>query len=392
MKKSRILFSCRPLAGHFNPLLPLADAARAAGHAVAFATGDPAVGRAREEGFEAFPAGPAESFRAEWSPRFPGFTDLVGDAMREFFFTEIFANLELVPRAIDLESVLAAWHPDVVVHEIAELAAPLVCTSLGIPYVDVGYGPVMSRHLLEAAGNAAAPHWRARGLDPHPLAGTYRYLYIDPCPPALQSRAIADVDVVQQLQPVAVAEPRTQRPAWFDDLPDRPTVYVTFGTIWNRDLSVFRLVIEALRDDVNLIVTVGSTNDPADLGPQPGSVIIRQYIPQHEVLPWCGAAVIHGGSGSTLGALAHAVPLLMIPQGADQWANAELVAAAGAGLWLMRDQVSSQVVRERVTTLLGDPAYANAAGTIRAQIREMPSAAEVIVRIEALLAVTELAD
>ena len=392
MKKSRILFACRPLAGHFNPLLPLADAARLAGHAVAFATGDPAVKRAREAGFEAFPAGPAESFRAEWAPRYPGFTDLVGDAQREFFFTEIFANLELVPRASDLESVISAWHPDVVVHEIAELAAPLVCTSLGVPYVDVGYGPLTPRHLLEAAGNAAAPHWRARRLDPHPLAGIYRYLYVDPCPPALQVPAIADVDVVQRLRPVAVDEVSTHRPAWFDDLPDRPTVYVTFGTIWNRELSIFRVVIDALRDDVNLIVTIGSPNDPATLGPQPSSVVIRQYIPQHEVLPWCAAAVIHGGSGSMLGALAHGVPLLVIPRGADQWTNAERVVAAGAGRCLLRDQVSAEAVREQVMTLLGDPAYADAAATVQAQIREMPSAGEAIVRIEELLSAMEPAD
>ena len=392
MTQLRVLFACRPLAGHFEPLLPLARAARSAGHAVAFATGDPAVGRAEKAGFEAFPAGPAESFRAEWSPHFPGFTDLVGDAMREFFFTEIFANLELVPRAIDLESVITAWHPDVVVHEIAELAAPLVCTSLGVPYVDVGYGPLTSRHLLEAAGRAAAPHWRARGLDPDPLAGTYRYLYVDPCPPALQLPAIAEVDVVQRIRPVAVDELGTQQPALFDDLPDRPTVYLTFGTIWNRDLSIFRLVIEALRDDVNLVVTVGSTNDPAALGPQPGGVVIRQFIPQHEVLPWCAAAVIHGGSGSMLGALAHGVPLLVIPQGADQWANAARVVTAGAGLCLLRDQVSAEAVREQVLTLLGDPAYANGAATIQAQIREMPSTAEVVVRIETLLSAIELAD
>ena len=388
----RVLFTCRPLAGHFDPLLPLARAARAAGHAVAFATGDPAVGRAAAAGFEAFPAGPAESFRAEWAPRFPGFTDLVGDAMREFFFTQIFANLELVPRAFDLESVIAGWHPDIVVHEIAELAAPLVCTSLGVPYVDVGYGPLTSRHLLEAAGKAAAPYWLARRLDPHPLAGTYRYLYVDPCPPALQLPAIADVDVVQRVRPVAVDEPDAQRPAWFDDLPDRPTVYVTFGTIWNRDLSIFRLVVEALRDHVNLVVTVGAPNDPVMLGPQPSGVIIRQFIPQHEVLPWCAAAVIHGGSGSTLGALAHGLPLLFIPQGADQWANAERVVAAGAGLCLQRDQVSAEAVGEHVMTLLGDAAYATAAGTVRAEIREMPSAAEVVVRIETLLSAIERAD
>src|SRR5687767_7732615 len=84
----RILFTCRPLSGHFDPLLPLADAARVSGHEVAFASGAPVVGRARDAGFTAFEAGTADTFRAEWAPRFPGFTTLVGDAQRTFFFTE----------------------------------------------------------------------------------------------------------------------------------------------------------------------------------------------------------------------------------------------------------------------------------------------------------------
>ena len=84
-----MLFSCRPLAGHYEPLVPLAVAARAAGHLVAFATGEPFVGLARESGFEAFRAGRGEEFRAKWAPRFPGFDGLVGDEQRRFFLTEI---------------------------------------------------------------------------------------------------------------------------------------------------------------------------------------------------------------------------------------------------------------------------------------------------------------
>ncbi len=87
-----MLFTCRPLAGHYEPLVPLAAAAARAGHAVAFATGEPYDERARHAGFPAFRVGPSERFRDEWSPRFPGFERLEGDEQRRFFFTEIFAN------------------------------------------------------------------------------------------------------------------------------------------------------------------------------------------------------------------------------------------------------------------------------------------------------------
>ena len=385
MTSSRILFTCRPLTGHFDPLLPLAVAARTAGHTVAFASGDPVVGRAGAAGFTAFQAGPAESFRGDWAPRFPGFTALVGDAQRTFFFTEIFANLELVPRAADLESIMSEWQPDLVVHEVAELAAPLVCTSLGIPYADVGYSSLVPRVVLEAAGAAATVHWRARGLAPHALAGLFRYLYVDPCPPALQIGEIADVDPVQRMRPADGEGPSSQRPPWLDDLPHRHTVYVTLGTIWNTDLNVFRLLIEALGDRFNLIVTVGRQNDPALLGPQPRSVIVRTHIPQHEFLPWCDAVVAHGGSGTVLGALAHGVPLLVIPQGADQWSNARQIVIAGAGRQLLRDELTVVAVRECILALLSEPSYREAASNIKEEIRAMPSAPDVVSGLEALL-------
>ena len=385
MSNSRILFTCRPLSGHFDPLLPLAAAARASGHTVAFASGDPVVGQARDAGFTAFEAGLADTFRAEWAPRFPGFTTLVGDAQRNFFFTEIFANLELAPRAVDLESIMSAWRPHLVVHEMAELAGPLVSTALGIPYVDVGYGSLIPRALLEGAGAAAAAHWRARGLEPHPLAGVFRYLYVDPCPPALQNPEIADVAAVQRMRPAAGEAQVTQRSALLEDLPRRPIVYVTLGTIWNTDLDVFRVVIEALRDHVNLIVTVGRQNDPAMLGPQPRGVIIRSYIAQHELLPWCDAVVAHGGSGTVLGALAHGVPLLVVPQGADQWSNAEQIVTAGAGKRLLRDELSAVAVRDYVMALLNEPSYRQAASNIKDEISAMPSATDAIVGLEALL-------
>jgi UDP:flavonoid glycosyltransferase YjiC (YdhE family) len=255
MSRFRILFACRPLSGHYDPLLPLAEAARSTGHTVGFASGDPVAGRAREAGFLAFEAGPADSFRAEWASRFPHFTTLTGGAQREFFFTEIFANLELAPRADDLASIMTEWRPHVVVHDVAELAAPLISTSMGIPYVDVGYGSLIPRALLRAAGAAAAPHWRARELEPHPLAGSFRHLYIDPCPPALQTAEIADLEAVQQLQPTGADQHVGQRRSWMATLPHDQTVYLTLGTIWNTDIAVFRLVIDALRDRVNLVVT-----------------------------------------------------------------------------------------------------------------------------------------
>ena len=386
MAPTRWLFTCRPLAGHYEPLVPLAVAARAAGHTVAFATGEPFASQAQKAGFEAFPAGPDASFRAEWAPRFPGFDALVGDAQRRFFLTEIFANLELVPRAADLEGIVDGWRPDVIVHEVAELAAPLVGTARGIPYADVSYGPLIGSSLLRAAGEAAAPQWQARGLEAHPVAGLFRHLYVDTCPPSLQSPEIASIAAVQPLRPAAAEVPDADAPAWLDHLDRAATVYLTMGTVWNRDPEVFRVVIEAVRDDdVALVVTVGRDNDPAALGPQPDNVFVHRYIPQGLLLPRCDAVVSHGGAATTLGALACGVPLLFLPQGADQYANAERVVAAGAGRQLLRHELSVDAVRTELRALLGEASHRRAAERVQAEIHAMPDPQDAVTRIEALI-------
>jgi EryCIII-like glycosyltransferase len=243
----RLLFTCRPLAGHYEPLHPLASAARDAGHAVAFATDPPVVARARHDGFDALPAGPGEDFRAEWGPRFPGWERLVGDDQRRFVCTEIFANLVLAARADDPDRALDRWRPDLVVHEMAELAAPLVCSARGLPCVDVSFGPLVPAVLLRAAGQAAAPHWQARGLEPHPLAGLLRHLYIDYIdiwPPSLQTAEITSVPVVQSLRAVTAALATAPVPVGSRRCPTGRCL-PPLRALFNRDLRVFATVLES---------------------------------------------------------------------------------------------------------------------------------------------------
>jgi UDP:flavonoid glycosyltransferase YjiC (YdhE family) len=75
----------------------------------------------------------------------------------------------------------------------------------------------------------------------------------------------------------------------------------------------------------------------------------------------------------------------VVPQGADQWTNADKVVDAGAGQRLLRDELSAVAVRDCVLGLLSEPLYRQAASRIREEIRAMPSAADAIVALEALL-------
>jgi MGT family glycosyltransferase len=147
------------------------------------------------------------------------------------------------------------------------------------------------------------------------------------------------------------------------------------------EAAVFRLLLAALADvDCNVIATVGRNNDPDSLGPLPENAFVERYIPQAFVLPHCAATVGHGGSGSTLAALAQGIPTLFVPQGADQFENAVTCAGLGAGLVLMPGEVTAEAVRQGVLAFLEVPSYRERAAELAAEIAAMP-APEVLVDV-----------
>lgn len=382
----RALLTCRPLAGHYRPMLPLARALAEAGHEVAFASGEPVAGEAEAEGFTAFRVGLAADTVEPLARRVRDLAaSLPPSQIRSFFFTELFVRVELEPRANDLVELVEQWAPHIVVHDIAEFAAPLVATMAGIPYVEHSYGPAIQNDVIRAAGEAAAPWWISHGLAPHPLGGLYRYLYLDVCPPGLQVPE-AVTSAVQGIRTVETRPPARRLP-WLDALRGLPIVYVTLGTVYNRNLGIFAALLDGLRDEaLNVVVTVGKQHDPAVLGRQPSNIHVHQYIPQELLLPHCAAVVTHGGAGSTLGALAFGLPLLIVPQGADHFYNAERAVAAGAAVQLLPDRLTAGSARDAVRTLLRDDTFRDAAHRLENELDAMPDPRQAVETLERLTA------
>jgi MGT family glycosyltransferase len=184
------------------------------------------------------------------------------------------------------------------------------------------------------------------------------------------------------LRPVAFAEA--------DDVP--PFVrhggrlgYVTLGTIYGA-VDLLRRVIDGLvRLGLRVLVATGPSVDPAELGELPASVSIERWVPQAKLWPCVDVAVHHGGSGTMLGALAHGVRQLIVPQAADQPTNARTVAEAGAGLALSPAEVTADAVAEKVNLIMTADSFQEAAHRLRREIEQMPSPADLAARLPDLL-------
>jgi MGT family glycosyltransferase len=199
---------------------------------------------------------------------------------------------------------------------------------------------------------------------------------------------VCELPAVQPLRPAAAlpAGRDVRGPSWLDDLPQDRTVYVSFGTVWNRDPGAFGFVLDALAGEtLEIVVTVGATLDASALGPRPANVHIASFIPQALILPRCAAVLCHGGSGTVLGALGHGRPVLVLPQGADHFANGASVMTAGAGRMLHAGELSAEALREAVRALLDEPSYRRAARAVAAEIAAMPEPETAVDALKALL-------
>ena len=173
-------------------------------------------------------------------------------------------------------------------------------------------------------------------LDAEAIIGGFdRYLVIRPLPPEWQIAMSPDPPSTRSFAvPPFDASGRVRLPARLRDLPPRPTVCVTLGLSFSQAPAVFRAIIDALDGlDVNVIVTVGLSLDPAVLGPTPDNVHVARYVPGHLLLPQCDAIVFHGGYNTLHAALWHGLPSVIVPlEGGDQLPTAEHVAELGLGL------------------------------------------------------------
>jgi MGT family glycosyltransferase len=169
-------------------------------------------------------------------------------------------------------------------------------------------------------------------------------------------------------------------------LPDRPTVHATLGTTFNRSPGTFQAIITAFStEEVNLIMTVGRSVDPAQFQPLPNHIKIERYIPQTLLLPYCKALIFHGGYNSLHSALWHGLPMVLIPMGAgDQYPTALRCAEVGAGVLVEGNPPEPEAIRAATEAVLGQPAYRARARQLQRKMKELPPLSEAVKRLEVL--------
>jgi UDP:flavonoid glycosyltransferase YjiC (YdhE family) len=382
-----ILFTAHPAHGHLLPLLPLARAARRAGHTVAIATGAEGVTEACRRGFATWEIGPS---RAESDAALRAALPDPGALAPEERIPAVIAAMfgaSALRRAEALVERAEQWQPDMVVHPITEMAGAVAAARTGARHVVHGLGPLHPEawDWFGSRFGELCDAWDVPELADR-IAATP---YLDNCPPSLQADAVAAFGNRRPLQPSPGDDlGAAARLPWSDKalaaLPFERTVHVTLGTIFHGVAGVFETILAGLRElEVNVLLAVGPGADPKVLGRQPSNVLVTDYAPHNLVLPRCAALVSQGGAGTILGALAHGLPHVILPQGADQFQNSATAAKAGVAVRLVPEEATTEAIAAAVDRALDEPAIAARCRVLRAEIESMPTPDEVIVELAA---------
>ncbi len=368
----RVLFSSTWGYGHILPMFPLAQAFQKAGHEVLWATSAQSTQYVAAAGLDTAPAGLTGSGLRRGVGRL---TELAAEIRppdrAAFVYPSMFGELLTPPMAADLLPLAREWQPDLMVHEHGELASPLVGAVLGLPSITHSFGGAIPAEMVTAATERITPFWAAHGQDPAPYAGCFTSLYLDICPPAVQTVVMDHIASVQPLRP------STRGP---DQAPDDgpPLVYLTLGTVQNHAPILPTVAAALALLPIRLLVSVGPDGDPGALGELPQNVQVETWVDQPQVLERCAVVVSHAGSGTFLGALAAGRPQLCLPLAADQFRNAAGGTRSGSALVLNPGEVDPDSVAQAVTRLLTEESFTQRARAVSAEIADMPTPAAVV--------------
>ncbi|WP_243639175.1 macrolide family glycosyltransferase [Streptacidiphilus pinicola] len=295
-----------------------------------------------------------------------------------------------------LEAAFADDRPDAVLYDLEAFAGKALARKWGLPGIEL------------SPTHALFPGWERAFLGLNDLSEM-------PCAPHFQ-RFLDDNgldctigDFVQRSDAKVVFVPRTFQvhadlmgpehsfvgPAlgdrssfqgsWRAPVDGRPVLLVSLGSVFTDQPEFFRQCLEAAsRLDWHTVIAVGRHVDPATLGTLPAHVEVHASVPQLDVLAAASAFVTHAGMGSVLEALHFGVPMVAVPQMAEQRVNARRLEQLGLGVYLPREQADASALLSAVRQVSGDPRVAAAVSAMREDVRACGGAAAAADVVEAV--------
>lgn len=276
----------------------------------------------------------------------------------------------------DLIAHLAQQPADVVIIDCLLVGALHAARDAGIRYVTLGhlFDGFLRTDWLGGMGMAEP----IRVLDPAGCWDAAALTLVASLPELDPGSAVPQPANVHYIGPVVTGSARSGHDA---------AVLVSLSTYnFPGQTQAMQNILDALAPlDTRIIVTTGPVIDAAELR-VPANAEVHQFVPHSELMTRVSLVVGHGGHATTMLALAHDLPVAVMPMLAllDQPMVGRAVEAAGAGR-LLSKEAGPDELRPVLAELIQDGPHRVAAARLGAAIRASRGAESGADLIEGLL-------
>ncbi|QEV18043.1 glycosyl transferase [Streptomyces alboniger] len=162
---------------------------------------------------------------------------------------------------------------------------------------------------------------------------------------------------------------------------------VSLGSAYTEQPEFYRRCVGAFGGLAgwHVVLQVGRHVDPVELGDIPSNIEVHSWVPQLAVLEQADAFVTHAGMGSSSEGLYCGVPMIAVPQGAEQPLNADRLVELGVARRIDTVDATADTLRAALLRLTSDPEVAGRCARLRAEVRGEGGASRAADLIEAEL-------
>ena len=162
---------------------------------------------------------------------------------------------------------------------------------------------------------------------------------------------------------------RTDQGGWNRPADVENVLLVSLGSAYTRQPEFYRQCLAAFGDlpGWHVVLQIGKYVSESELGEIPQNVEVHSWVPQLEILKQADAFVTHAGMGGSSEGLYCGLPMIAVPQGSDQFDNADLLVKLGVARRLDTPDATADALRTALLELTNDPAVARRSAELRAE-------------------------
>ena len=395
----RILFANVPADGHFNPLTDLAIYLQSIGYEVRWYSSSMYTGKLKKLGIHHYAFKKALDVTQEnLNEFFPERLQIKNKIARLNFDFKNFFILRSTEYLEDIQRIHATYPFDLFIADCMFLGLPLVKHMLNVPVLSMGIIPLSENSRdLPPPGLGMLPSYSIAGKMKQALLRglATRVLFrksdrlmkrilrnhsIDPGKGFLFDVLNNNTDFLLQsgtpgfeyyrsdisrnvrfVGPLLPHEPNKKRDSWFDErlISFEKVILVTQGTVEKDIEKLLVPTLQAFQNSNYLVVATTGGSQTAALRarfPQ-RNIIIEDFIPFADVMPYANVYITNGGYGGVLLGIQHQLPLVVA--GVHEGKN-EINARIGyfeLGKNLATETPTPMQLRKAVEVVLTDPMY-----------------------------------